>query len=1405
MLPAMDNEGLRTPQQSNGLAEVPRFFCPREGQISLADAGYLVDPEGSGALYNADVVPASKALAHRCLVLLGEPGMGKSTSLMAMHREAAGTGSSSPVYCNLNQFSSDGLLVQRVFGRTEFEEWVHGTNDLHLFLDSLDECQLRIETIAALLAEQLRGLPTDRLWLRIACRTAVWPAPLEQALQRLMGDVAVMEVAPLRRTDVRTIASSADIDADAFLDAVASARVTAMAIKPVTLRLLLRLFDGGFPETQGEIYWRGCAALCEEKSESRLASGSIGRLSSLQRRAIAARLAAIMTFGQRTTISTTAQSSDTPGSLRMEEAIGGVEHANDQQFAVDMDAVRETLDTGCFVARGKGLMGWAHETYREHLAGRYVDRMDLQQLSSLLLHHDESGRVVPQLSQCAAWVASQRMDVFALIAEKDPVVLLESDVVGGDAGSRFALLATLLKQAEGGEPVDSRVLSSRLYAKLAHPHIVVQLKPYVADRNKHYFARRLAINVAEACGTKPLVQDLIAVALDATDDYRIRCEAASAVLTLGDRAARQQLRPLLHATPDPDDDLLGTALLALWPDDLTAADVCASLREANNSNYAGKYAAFLWAQFPKKLADADLPAVLQWVAQQPAERRPLSRLKQTVDRVLVEAWQRTDKDGVTQALGLAVDARLAVHDEVVGQHVGGLLDKDFRPESTARRSVLREVVRLRGARALATAMSPMCGLYWHEDVPWMVDELDKEPSPAEQRLLSDMISMLVRPDHPHLDLVFLACQRNASLRNAMAFLIDAVELDSPAARTMQEQHEFTAKLERRKAMRVHPAPEARVDRDLSACEAGDVHGWWRLTHSLAMTACGDGDELESDLTLLPGWASAPAGVRVRIVAAARRYLEVGDPSDAEWLGKGILHRPALAGYRALRLLASEASASLDSLPDAVWHKWAASIVAYPVSVWHQVESPHVALVKNAYSRAPDAVLGALRVETRRESDTGLLNTLDKFTLCADDRVVAALMCKASDATFSVRGRIGILEFLFRHGVSVAIAYATDLFSLGVPSDPEQQSFLREVGRRLLAWVPGKGWRTLVPVIQRDREFGRALLSEVAMRTLQQGANIAEILPEEAVADLCLWLEQEFPAIDDPNPQGVHSVGSREAIGDFRNRVLHQLAARGTREACAAIARIERTCPHLHHLRWFVREAREQTLRSGWLPVDPVDLMRLARDKRARLVESGDELLHVVLESLDRLQGRLHGETSTVQFLWNQLGKGRWRPKDENALSDYVKDHVQQDLVARGVVLNREVRIRRGTAGRVGEVTDIHVDAVSAGEQSGHSVVKVIIEAKGCWHAELDSAMKDQLVDRYLKDNDCRHGIYLVGWFGCPGWDETDPRRAQAPSHDITVERRLRAAQAMSLTTGTLRIAAHVLDAGLQASGAVEES
>jgi hypothetical protein len=128
----------------------PRFWVPQDGVIDLSDGGFLRDPTDWLAGTRGPMPLA--ALQHwRALALLGEPGIGKSTTL----KEEADRVASLPapsnlvsVYVDLRAYSSETLLYQRLFENEKIIAWKTDSSHLFLHLDSLDEALLRIDSIA---------------------------------------------------------------------------------------------------------------------------------------------------------------------------------------------------------------------------------------------------------------------------------------------------------------------------------------------------------------------------------------------------------------------------------------------------------------------------------------------------------------------------------------------------------------------------------------------------------------------------------------------------------------------------------------------------------------------------------------------------------------------------------------------------------------------------------------------------------------------------------------------------------------------------------------------------------------------------------------------------------------------------------------------------------------------------------------------------------------------------------------------------------------------------------------------------------------------------------------------------------------------------------------------------------
>ncbi|MGE0471563.1 MAG: NACHT domain-containing NTPase, partial [Nitrospira sp.] len=421
-----------------------RFWYPRGTSLNLSDGGYLPDPHSTTARFaNPQIVPLSKIHEPKALVLLGDPGMGKSTVLTEeelLLRSAPHDPTDRHLFINLRSYQTETRLIADIFDSLIIKGWLTGTHILHLLIDSLDEGLLSINVLASLLADQLKKLPSDRIKLRIACRTVEWPSLLEKELRMWLGPEAVKYyvLAPLRKADVEESARASGLDVDAFLSQVESSGAVPFAIKPVTLKflLMLSLKQGGLPSSQTELYFTGCRELVSEKSESRLAAKETGQLSSNQRLAVAARIAACMVFGNRNAIYA---GMDLPEmsdeDMLLHDLSGGYETDNGARFAITEKEIREVLSTALFSTRGANRIGWGHQTYAEFLAAWYLKKHDVSvsQIKSLIVHPDSSSKkITPQLGETAAWLAGMVPEIFKTIIQAEPDLLLRSECTAHD-------------------------------------------------------------------------------------------------------------------------------------------------------------------------------------------------------------------------------------------------------------------------------------------------------------------------------------------------------------------------------------------------------------------------------------------------------------------------------------------------------------------------------------------------------------------------------------------------------------------------------------------------------------------------------------------------------------------------------------------------------------------------------------------------------------------------------------------------------------------------------------------------------------------------------------------------------------------------------------------------------------
>lgn len=930
-----------------------RFWCPREGNISLSDGGYLYDPDSEySRYYNSDCVPFDSIETIPCLVLLGEPGIGKTTAMKSqkslIEQRVTETGGAS-LWVNLNAFQTDTKLCQSIFENPTFKSWLDGNYQLHLFLDSLDECLIRIKAVANLLTEELKNYPVNRLYLRITCRTADWPNRLEKELIKLWGDenVKLYELAPLRRKDVIEAAMAKGLNHEEFLKEIERMEVVPFAIKPVTLQFLINIYrkKGQFPPRQFELYYQGCKILCEEPSESRRDAKYIGTYSAEQRMIVAGRIAAVTVFAGKYAVWTGVDMGNVPEEdITVTELCGENEVVKGNYFKVNEESVIETLASGLFSSRGSYRLGWAHQTYAEFLAAWYLvqHELDLVQTMSLIIHPgDPDGKIVPQLHQAAAWIATMNPEVFREIMQTDPDLLLRSDVATADMKDKEALVKNLLILFDEEKLIDFDLDLRRRYVKLFHPGLAEQLRPYINDSSKGFLVRRVATDIAEDCGLKDLQDDLVNIALDPLQHLTVRTNAAHAVCIIGDNESKAKLKPLAmgEVGEDSEDELKGCGLKSVWPAHMRAEELFSVLTPPKRRNLYGLYKAFIRNDIVKYIQPSDLPSALAWVEKQQRGHGFSSTFEDLEDEIILMAWNNLEHQGVLEGFVRVVLSRLKEHDGVIRDNSKSEeFKKELNDNDKKRRQALDVIIPMlddpkRDSFWLAGFQTPFA---LSKDILWIIERLQRAKSEKEQWVLAYLIDRVWDISESKLtEAIYKAIKKNVILYRLVSSLFKPVGLESLKAKKARENYYKVKEWQERRQNRplLKPPPAERISILLNKFDTGDLAAWWQL--NMEMTLEPDSthyrDEFESDLTKLPGWVSADARTRRRFIEAAKKYVLEQDPITWEWLGTNTVHRPALAGYKALLLIMLKNPDFLDSLSTDIWEKWAPIIIAYPAS------------------------------------------------------------------------------------------------------------------------------------------------------------------------------------------------------------------------------------------------------------------------------------------------------------------------------------------------------------------------------------------------------------------------------------------------------------------------------------------
>ncbi len=553
---------------------------------------------------NIASLPLREFRTEPAYVLLGDPGSGKSTEFET----------------ECNDIGEEAVLISAreflTFDVANHLEWQGRT----IFIDGLDEVRTGYtdsRTPFDLIRNKLDNL--GRPSFRISCREADWLGENDQKhliTVSANSQVVMLRLDPLTKPNIDTILEndpSID-DVKDFQENAYRRNLEGLLFNPQSLLLLAKAVaqEGGWPESRLDTFEKACQRMAVEHNEEHRISEQRSPQAFYEILETAGRLCAIQLISGAAGHSLNFGETDT-------EYL-----APDTWNDESPERRRRALASMLFKADvgGDGHFAPVHRHIAEFLAARYLaqlitDGLPASRVISLLVGED--GGVVSGFRGLSAWLAAHSYQARDDLIARDPIgVGLYGDIRNFSTEEKRRLLASLKREVIGfADTWQTASAFVSLASTKLESTLLREFTDSRRDQDHQIFIDLLLRILHQGTPLPDLSPTVLGIVRDDSWWPRVTLSALDAYINTT-RCSHDRDRNLLKLLEDIQvgrvsdsyDELLGTILDVLYPEQIPPARIWNYLTGHSHRSFIGRHQIFWRLHLLIKTTDADIPELL---------------------------------------------------------------------------------------------------------------------------------------------------------------------------------------------------------------------------------------------------------------------------------------------------------------------------------------------------------------------------------------------------------------------------------------------------------------------------------------------------------------------------------------------------------------------------------------------------------------------------------------------------------------------------------------------------------------------------------------------------------------------------------------------------------------------------